>query len=353
MGDMAPYCGTKVARFFEKGKFYVKKSSTFVVDNQKTKVEGMELTRLCMDESAWAPMTSGPSVATMGVFDGVHRGHLTLVERVRQEATRRGLEAVAVTFAVNPATVVGRQAPRELLTLEERLDRLAAAGIDRCVMLQFDRAMAALTAPQFMQRVLRDQLDVKVLVRGYDHRFGSDQRADAAYYEAEAQRLGMEVVTLPQLEDISSSAIRQRLAEGDVSGANRMLGYDYPLSGVVTDGYRMGRKMGFPTANLDVAPTKMLPADGVYAVRTLVHGRCYGGMMNIGPCPTFQNLDHRRPEVHLFDFDDDIYRERLTVEVVTRLRDEQRFASVDELVAQLKKDEVKAREELKMNNIKN
>lgn len=277
-------------------------------------------------------------VATIGMFDGVHRGHTFLLDLVRQTAKRHGLASTVITFDAHPAMVVSHAAPPLLLTLREKLELLEQTAVDRCIVLPFDAAMASLTAFAFMQQVLRDALGVQVLVMGYNHRFGSEQSSDANYYVKCGSECGIQVLTAPKFGQVNSSSIRAALAEGNVSLASELLGRPYMLSGVVVHGCEMGRQLGFPTANLQVSPEKLVPGGGVYAVRVELDGEIFAGMMNIGSCPTFDMKVIRRPEVHILNFNRDIYGAVLHVSFMQRIRDERRFNSADELILQLQRD---------------
>lgn len=288
-------------------------------------------------------------VAAVGGFDGVHGGHRYLLEMVVRMARERGLEAVAVTFAQHPLKVVGNGCcPALLTTASEKERMLLGCGADRVVMLDFTREMSLMSAREFMQRVLRDELGVEVLVMGYDHRFGHDRDAKFDDYVGWGDELGIEVVRGVEWcgDDegcrFSSSEARRLLLDGDVEGANRILGYEYGVDGVVVGGFRVGRTLGFPTANIEVdSEDKLIPLSGVYAVRLTVldGGARYRGMLNIGTRPTLNNGDRRSIEVHALDFSGDIYSAQVRVEFMKRLRDERRFESVDELRLQLAKDE--------------
>lgn len=289
--------------------------------------------------------TDAGCVCTLGVFDGVHRGHRFLLDGVRAEAAARGLLSAAVTFRPHPAVVLGHAMPPLLTTDSEKELLMAETGIDMLVALPFTKETAGMTVTAFLQW-LKSYCNVKVLVMGYDHRFGCEQRMDAAYYAACGAACGVEVRVMPQAPlpvDVSSTAIRACLTEGDVAGAAERLGRPYSIEGVVVDGHRMGRRLGFPTANLHVPDGKLLPRGGVYAVRVYVGATCYKGMMNIGTCPTFESGCLRRPEVHIIDFDQTIYHERIRVELIGRMRDERRFDSAEQLVAQLRLDAEQAK----------
>ena len=302
-------------------------------------------------------------VATIGVFDGVHLGHRFLLNKVREVAEARGMSSLALTFAPTPeeffrrpTLAPSREEGEALLPLAERKARLLEAGMDRVEVMAFNREVAEMTAAQFMT-LLKEQLDVRVLVMGYDHRFGCEQRSDAPFYDAAAESCGLEIVHAPAYGDVSSTRIRELLLQGNVEGAKTLLGYPYTIEGTVVTGDGRGRTLGFPTANLAVQPEKLIPATGVYAVKVILKGQrvdestsqqinpmTYNGMMNIGLCPTFGGRTVRRVEVHILDFDADIYGQTLSVQLLHHLRDERRFPSVEALVSQLKADAARIRE---------
>ena len=289
------------------------------------------------------------AVATIGSFDGVHRGHRCLLNQVRGIADERGLKAVAVTFALSPRKVLGGSDMAPLNGVEERVKLLREVGMDDVCVLHFTREMAGMTARDFMQQVLRDQLGVAVLVIGYDHRFGCNRADGFDDYVRYGCELGIEVVRgevcMEGDEAVSSTRIRQCLMEGRVDEAAQLLGYNYKLCGTVVGGYRVGRKIGFPTANIGVeGGEKLLPADGVYAVLVTDNdGSQLAGMLNIWHRPTVHNGAERSIEVHILDFEGDLYGKSLCIEFVERLREERSFASLDELTAQLAADRKKVR----------
>ena len=282
-------------------------------------------------------------VATIGFFDGVHLGHRYLIEQVREAASVRGLASGVVTFPVHPRKVVQPEYRPELLTTcEEKVSLLADTGLDYCMMLDFTSEIAVLSAREFML-FLRDHYNIHALVVGYDHRFGHNRSEGFDDYVGYGQELGIEVILARAYIDketaVSSSGIRQLLLEGCVSEAAACLGYDYFLNGMVVSGYRVGRKIGFPTANLRVDdPDKLVPSDGVYAVRVTVAGRVYGGMLSIGYRPTMANGTDRSIEVNIFNFHSDIYEQYICLSFVRYLRPELKFDSIDGLIAQLYKD---------------
>lgn len=297
---------------------------------------------------------SRPMTATIGFFDGVHRGHRFLFDQVRAESDRRGTGCLAVTFAEHPRSVLTADGSPHLLTgRTEKLARLRTCGFDACALLHFTPELAALSAKDFMRRFLYDMLDVRCLVVGYDHRFGHDRSAGFADYQAWGVDMGMDVVQAKSFENagftVSSSAIRRFVSDGKVDMAAEALGYAYELAGTVVGGHRVGRQIGFPTANLRPAePLKLIPANGVYAARAYVGGNCYGAMVNIGRRPTLDNGNDCTVEAHLFGFSGDIYNESLTLSFERRLRDERKFATVEQLREQLENDAVEAKDLLKL-----
>lgn len=288
-------------------------------------------------------------VATIGFFDGVHRGHQCLVSQVCRLAHEHSCPSLVITFDKHPRQVLHADyIPQLLSTLTEKKALLMASGIDRLEVLPFTVELSRLTALQFMQQVLRDQLQVKTLVMGYDHRFGCGGGEFADYVEW-GRQTGIDVVLAHELDDVkvSSSRIRRFLAEGDVRQANMLLGYPYALQGVVMSGHQVGRHIGFPTANLKVQEDKLLPALGVYAVRVRVEDEAsYDGMLCIGHRPTLNNGDELSVEANLFDFSGDLYGKKVKLMLVDRLRDEQSFPSVQALQQQLEQDAAHARRAL-------
>ena len=323
------------------------------------------------------------AIATIGSFDGVHRGHQCLLSQVRHIADERELRAMAITFGTSPRSVLGKGDSPKLTTAEERALLLRQVGMDEVAVLDFTPQMAAMTAYDFMLQVLREQLHVAVLVIGYDHRFGRGRSEGFDDYVRYGQEMGIEVVRgeacIEDGEPVSSTRIRQLLEEGKVDEAAQLLGYRYTLHGKVVGGYREGRKMGFPTANIridnrqqttdEVADCKLLPADGVYAVYVNVvdnenenvndnenfHQERYfqfstlnsqfrKGMLNIGYRPTLNNGKERSIEVHILDFEGDLYGKDVTVEFAHRLREERTYANTEELTEQLMRDEKMVRE---------
>lgn len=284
-----------------------------------------------------------PCAATIGFFDGVHRGHRFLLEQVKEEAAGKGLCPSVITFPTHPRQVLQPDFhPQLLSTPEEKLHLLEADGIANCILLPFTAELSRLSAKEFML-LLRTEYNVRTLVIGYDHRFGHNRLESFKDYVRYGQELDIDIVQAraytQENAKVSSSAIRELLSQGEVHTASRLLGYPYPLEGTVTDGYRVGRKIGFPTANLRVDhPFKLVPAEGVYAVKVEVEGQQHLGMLNIGHRPTLNNGADRSIEVHILDFAGDIYRQNIRIEFLRFLRPETKFASIEELISQIEKD---------------
>ena len=294
--------------------------------------------------------SSEARVASIGFFDGVHQGHLCLIEQLRDEAGRRGMGSLLVTFDRHPRTVLSpSQVPPLLTTLEEKERLLRETGVSEIAILPFTLELSRLSAREFMEQVLRRELGVEVLILGYDHAFGHGGGSLDDYVRW-GRETGIEVVRAHELSSlmVSSSKCRRLIEEGDVRGAAEMLGRFYTLSGEVVRGFHVGHELGFPTANLQVDAEKVMPRNGAYAVwATLADGERHGGMLNIGTRPTIGNGETISVEVNLLDYDGNLYDQRLTVEFVARLRDERRFDSRSELMSQLALDEAAARELLR------
>lgn len=299
-------------------------------------------------------MSAMPCVATIGVFDGVHTGHRFLIQQVRQLARQHSLASVLVTFTQHPARVLRPDVPLSLLTTPEEKDLLLRqTSVDSIVRLPFTHELSLLPAQEFMGQILHDKLNVRVLVIGYDHRFGHGRTEGFEDYVRIGKEMGMEVVEAKplkgDLEGTSSSRIRKYLQAGNVEQANTLLGYTYSLSGKVVNGFHVGRTIGFPTANLQPdSEEKLIPRNGVYAVSvTLEDGTDAQGMLNIGFRPTLDNGTQRSIEVHLFDFHDNLYAQQLRISFRHFIRQEQKFDSLDALQAQLRHDEQACRDAMK------
>ena len=282
------------------------------------------------------------ATVTVGTFDGVHLAHRAVLDETVRRATAAGQQSVLVTFEPHPLEVVRpARAPALLSTPLERRAALAETGIGHVLVLAFDAAMAALPPERFVREMLMARTQMRELVIGYDHGLGRDRTGDVDALRAIGEADGFSVTVVPPVEvdgvRVSSSVIRQAITEGDLGLAARLLGRPYRVSGPVVQGERRGRVLGVPTINLEVPPRKLLPPDGVYAVRVEWRDGAAGGMLNQGPKPTFGE-GRRTLETHLFGVARDLYGEWVRIEWVARLRDVQRFGSPAELVEQLERD---------------
>lgn len=283
-------------------------------------------------------------VATIGCFDGVHRGHQYLIEQVHNIAKAGGLASCLITFTSHPRQVLDTDyRPRLLTCLSQKIECFEHSPIEYCVLLPFTKELSLLSAREFM-RILHEMYNVQTLFVGYDHHFGHNQGEGFEKYCQYGKELGMRVMQSRALvEDgtsISSTLIRSCLLAGDIKKANAYLGYSYYLSGRVVDGKKVGRTLGFPTANIQPLCTeKLLPATGVYAVYIYIGKERYAGMLNIGSCPTVnENEQSVSVEVHILNFQGDIYQELIKIEFVEYLRPEVKFESVEKLTWQLRQD---------------
>ena len=289
------------------------------------------------------PDTRG-TVITVGTFDGVHRGHQLVLEKTASHARDAGLTSIALTFDPHPLDVVNPSATPPLLTLwEEKAEALSQSSIDQVVVVPFDSDLAALTAEQFVDRVLIERYAMQQLVIGHDHGFGRGRGGDVESLRMIGYKRGLTVDVVPPVmgsdgTPISSTGIRRAIAHGDLARAADGLGRRYSFSGRVTSGEGRGKLLGYPTLNLELGSRrKLMPPHGVYAVRVEGKSAAYGGMMNLGPRPTFgdETISH---EVHLFDATGDWYGRTVRVEFVSRLRDTMKFSGPDELMKQLGRD---------------
>jgi riboflavin kinase / FMN adenylyltransferase len=288
---------------------------------------------------------SKDTVVTIGTFDGVHLGHRRVIEQVKATAAKVGGESVLLTFFPHPRMVLFPNSEQLLLnTQEEKIVLLRDLGIDHLVIHPFTREFSMLSSTEFIERILVNGLHTKRLVIGYDHHFGKDREGSFDNLKKSGPQFGFEVEEIPAHETdhikVSSTRIREALASGKIEVANNLLGYHYRLTGTVVKGQQLGRKLGYPTANIiSPEPYKLIPGNGVYAVNVYSGGKKFGGMMNIGVRPTVDGL-HRTSEVNIFGFNADIYGETLTVEFVKWVRGEQKFAGLDALKSQLTDDKV-------------
>lgn len=306
--------------------------------------------------------SSSPSIVTIGTFDGVHIGHQKIIKKLVKTAKEKDLQSVVLTFFPHPKMVVQKDSGIKLLnTIDERKETLHALGLDTLYIQEFTKEFSELSAQEFVKTLLVDTLNAKHIIIGYDHQFGKNRSGTIDDLKHFGKHYGFEVEEIPvqDIEDVavSSTKIRNALLNGDIITANSYLGHPYLLTGTVVKGKELGRTINFPTANIAIEESyKLIPKQGAYVVKTTIDnlphrqaGTTVFGMMNIGTNPTV-NGTKQTIEVHLLDFNTDIYGTTLKVEILQRLRDEQRFESIEALKEQLKKDESNTRNFIKLHN---
>jgi riboflavin kinase/FMN adenylyltransferase len=285
-------------------------------------------------------------VVTLGIFDGVHRGHQALLSVLNSRAAETGGESCVITFQPHPRYVLKNDDQEMLSTPEEKIKKLSESGIDHLIILDFNKEFSRTGACDFVRSVLIEKIGAKHLLIGYDHRFG---RHGEGNFDTIRQCPGLDNLTVEQAEavycggePVGSTAIRQSLLKGDIEKANEFLGYYYTLGGKVVAGRKIGRSFGFPTANIKPGDkNKLIPALGVYAVEVLLGERIFKGMLSIGTNPTVnEDASVRSIEVYIIDFDEDIYGKEILIRFRKRLRDEQKFAGIAELAAQMELDKL-------------
>ncbi len=289
-------------------------------------------------------------MVTIGTFDGVHLGHRKVIVRLQEFAKQHDGETVIFTFHTHPrlVTMPNETNLRLLTTLREKINLFEKHGIDHLIIYPFDKSFSELTYSEFVEKILVEKIGTHCLVVGYDHKFGKNREGGFEYLKNCAGKFNFEIERLDALlieeDSVSSTKIRNALQNGDIEKANHYLGYQFTLHGTVVNGKQLGRKLGFPTANIEASDKhKIIPGYGVYAVKVELNNTEYNGMLNIGTRPTFNNnADNRSIEVNIFDFEDDIYGNEITLKFVGKIRDEQKFDNIEMLVNQLVKDKIAA-----------
>jgi len=292
------------------------------------------------------------AVVTSGTFDGVHRGHQKILSRLQEISAKQQGETVVLTFWPHPRMIVSNDSQnlQLLSTIEEKIALLGQLGIDHLIILPFTRAFSELSSEEFIQQILVDRIGTKKLVIGYDHRFGRNREGSFDFLQKVAPSYGFDVEEIPSQDidalAVSSTRIRKALSQGEVATATELLGRPYAFSGTVVKGQQLGRTLGYPTANIEVRENyKLIPANGVYAVRVRQANHLLNGMLNIGVRPTIDGSS-RTIEVHLFEFNQDIYGEHLEIQLMHYLRPEMKFAGIQALVQQLHRDKEAALDQL-------
>ena len=302
-----------------------------------------------MDKGSTIQRIRNP-VVSIGVFDGVHRGHAAIFERVRRRAQELEGESVIVTFRPHPRLVLGHNSDqlKYLTTFDEKRSLISSHGIDHLIVLTFTREFAKLPPCDFIKQYLVDRVGLRHLVFGFDHHFGHNREGNFENLKSCAVKHGFSIEQMePVVEGnrrISSSAIREALSMGNVRQAAHLLSYPYSLQGIIIGGKQVGRSMGYPTANIDPEDEhKLVPADGVYAVRVMIGRQDFMGMMNIGFRPTVEKIrGNKSLEAHIMDFAGDIYNQKMKISFIDRIRDEMNFSSLKQLKEQLARDKIRA-----------
>ena len=283
------------------------------------------------------------TIVTLGTFDGVHIGHQKIIEKLLQNAKEYNCESLILTFFPHPRMVLQEDSDIKLLnTIDEKSVLLDKLGLDNLIIHPFDKEFSQLSAEEFVKKILVDTFNIQKIIIGYDHRFGRNRTANIDDLILYGEKFGFEVEQISAQEinevSISSTKIRNAILDGNMALANEYLGYNYNLSGIVSQGKQLGRTIGFPTANLKIPEEyKLIPKNGVYIVKSILNQITVFGIMNIGVNPTV-NGENLSIEVHFLDFDADLYDEKITISIIDRIRDEQKFESVALLKLQLEKD---------------
>ena len=287
------------------------------------------------------------TIITIGTFDGVHIGHKKILEKISQHSNQNKFESIVLTFFPHPRIVLQTGLDmKQLNTINEKVSLIRNVGVDNLVIHPFDKAFSQLTAEDFVKQVLVDKFNIHKIIIGHDHRFGKNRTANIDDLISFGKKYDFEVeqITAEEIEEvaISSTKIRNALLEGNIKLANQYLGYNYTINGIVIKGNQLGRTIGFPTANIEIKEDyKLIPLNGVYIVKTLINNQIVFGMMNIGTKPTVGGIS-QSIEVHLFDFNDDIYDKTIEISFLERIRDEQKFESIEFLKKQLSDDKLQS-----------
>lgn len=287
-------------------------------------------------------------VVTTGTFDGVHMGHMTIINRLKEVAEKQKGETVLLTFFPHPRMVLQEDNDLKLInTLDEKINLLEKAGIDHLIIHPFTKEFSRLTSLEFVRDLMVNKIGTKRLVIGYDHHFGRNREGSFEHLMEFGPLYGFDVEEIPAQDidnvNVSSTKIRKALLEGDLKTANEYLTHPFSISGKVVSGAQNGRKLGFPTANIEVLERyKLIPAHGIYAVKVQIDYQIFKGMLNIGVRPTIADADGKPTiEVNIFDFDEDIYGKQISVQLIDRIRAEEKFPSLDDLVKQMHLDKLR------------
>jgi len=283
-------------------------------------------------------------VLTLGMFDGVHIGHQAIIQKLNQIAEEIGGQSTLLTFEPHPRIVLGKDADdlQLLTTLNEKIGLLEESGLENLILHPFTKAFSQLSSKEFVQNLLCNEIGIHTIVIGYDHHFGKNREGNFEQLRKLSGELNFNLVKLEEVKTngshISSTQIRNALLNGNVEFPRKSLGRNYSFTGKVVHGDKIGRTLGFPTANLETEKYKLIPKEGVYIVKVHLQNEIYKGLLSIGTRPTVTNSNEKRVEVFIMDFDREIYRETLTVEFIQFIRGDKKFGSIEELVEQMNKD---------------
>lgn len=283
-------------------------------------------------------------VLTLGMFDGIHIGHQAIIRQLNEIAEKENGESVLLTFEPHPRVVLGKAADdlQLLTTLNEKIELLEKSGLENLILHPFTKEFSELCAEDFVEELLVNEIGIHTIVIGYDHHFGKNRQGNFEQLNEFSKKYNFQVVKIEEVKSegnhISSTQIRNALMEGNVEFANEGLGRNYSLTGKVIHGDKLGRTLGFPTANLETEQFKLIPGNGVYIVKAFLKDEVFKGLLSIGTRPTVTNSNEKRAEVYLMDFDREIYGETLKIEVLHKIRDDQKFDSLQDLVKQMNLD---------------
>ena len=283
-------------------------------------------------------------VLTLGMFDGIHIGHQAIIRQLNEIAKKENGESVLLTFEPHPRVVLGKGADdlQLLTTLDEKKELLEKSGLNNLILHPFTKEFAALSAEDFVKELLVHQIGIHTIIIGYDHHFGKNRQGNFEQLNELSKKFGFNCIKIEEIKsenlNISSTQIRKAILNGNIKKANLGLGRNYSLTGKVIHGDKLGRKLGFPTANLETQAYKLIPGNGVYIVKVFLENEIFKGLLSIGTRPTVTNSNEKRVEVYLMDFDREIYGETLKIEVLHKIRDDMKFQSVEDLVQQMNLD---------------
>ena len=283
-------------------------------------------------------------VLTLGMFDGIHIGHQAIIRQLNEIAKKENGESVLLTFEPHPRVVLGKGADdlQLLTTLDEKKELLEKSGLNNLILHPFTKEFAALSAEDFVKELLVHQIGIHTIIIGYDHHFGKNRQGNFEQLNELSKKFGFNCIKIEEIKsenlNISSTQIRKAILNGNIKKANLGLGRNYSLTGKVIHGDKLGRRLGFPTANLETQTYKLIPGNGVYIVKVFLENEIFKGLLSIGTRPTVTNSNEKRVEVYLMDFDREIYGENLKLEVLHKIRDDMKFQSVEDLVQQMNLD---------------